>query len=287
MNNRWSITAVTISPTIQNWLRQPTAVSLLHLFDHAINLIDADGEIISVVQSSIGAGPFAIVVDAERPFPSQISPQNSVYKTATTLTIGQLQIDLRPAKLWNPIPRWALLRQQKNSWLVLLPHLQTAIRQQHHRLTAGSPVHFAQKFYQAIADVQQALAQQNMAELATAVAQLAGLGPGLTPAGDDFLLGLLLGLWATRPEAEVVKLGELVLETAVSRTTQLSATWLKAAAQGEATMAWHRLVDALLAGNGYQLPLNRILDTGATSGIAALLGFMVTVGANSSLEHCP
>ncbi len=286
MKDSWQIQATSFTPKVQQWLRQPTAVSLLHLFDHAINLIDTNGTIISIVQISIGAGPFSIVVDAERPFPATIHPPTNMHKTADELTIGSLHIDLRRARLWQPAPNWALLRQQQKVWLTILPELETAVSQHQDRLTKGGPAHFAPTFHAATNELCAAIAQPNATGLETTVSQLAGLGPGLTPAGDDFLLGVLLGLWAIRPEVEVVELAKRVMETAVPRTTQLSAAWLQAAAQGEAWLAWHNLLDALLAGSNWQVPFNRILNNGATSGIASLLGFIASIGTGNHQITC-
>ena len=106
MSNHDQVKAITITPQVQQWLGKPTAVSLLHIFDQVINLIDSDGEIISVVQPQIGAGPFALVLAEERPFPCYIAPYDPIHKINTSLYIGQLQIDLRTAKVWQPCPRW-------------------------------------------------------------------------------------------------------------------------------------------------------------------------------------
>jgi len=281
MNQGWQVSAISITPNVQQWLRQPTAVSLLHLFDHAINLMDANDKIISIVQPNIGAGPFSIVVDCERPFPITINPSTTIHKTADSLRLGPLHIDLRPAHLWQPAPNWELLRQRQQDWLTILPELQTAVAQQQDRLTSGSPTHFATQFQIATVALREVIVHPDAAGLETAVRQLAGLGPGLTPAGDDFLLGLLLGLWATRPETEVVEWAERVMETAVPRTTQLSAAWLKAAATGEAWIAWHQLLAALLGDEDWQSPFSRILNNGATSGIASLMGFVAVVSTRN------
>jgi hypothetical protein len=280
MKNRRHLAATTVTPEVKVWLNQPTAVSLLHIFDRVINLIDTNDTILSVVQSNIGAGPFSLVVNGERPFPTIISAQDTIRKTNNRLQIGSLQIDLRPATLWQPRPSWDLLRNQPQ-WLTILPELQTAVSQQQDRLTQGSPAHFAPCFHAATSRLREAIAHPEADGLATAVAQLAGLGPGFTPAGDDFLLGMLLGLWATRPEAKVVELARTVVETAVPRTTQLSAAWLKAASRGEAALPWHHLTEALLADTDWEAATNAILNTGATSGIAALMGF-TAVATNSS-----
>lgn len=265
--------AMTLTLLVKQWLKKPTAVSLLHLFDQAINLMDADGEIISIVQPAIGAQPFALMVDWDRPFTHEISPNDPISKTPTSLQIGSLQIDINQTEVWNPRPKWELLHQQTAVWQPHLPILQTAVTQNQHRLTEGSPPTFAQKFVAATDAAQRALWQHDLAGWQTAVAQLAGLGPGLTPAGDDYLLGLLLGLWATRPATEVGELVNVLRITAVPRTTKLSAAWLKAAANGEATARWHELLAALLSGDDLETAVTAILNTGATSGIAALIGF--------------
>lgn len=275
MNDGWRVSALILTPKVRQWLQTPTAVSLLHRFNHALNLINTNGTIISIVQPSIGAGPFSIVVDEERPFPNTINPATPIHKSANSLHIGPLQVDLRSAQLWQPHPPWHLLHEH-HQWLTSLPELKTAVAQQQDRLTTGSPANFASQFQAAAAVMNAAIAHPDAAGLETAVTQLAGLGPGLTPAGDDLLLGMLLGLWATRPEAVVVELAERVVETAVPRTTQLSAAWLKAAAEGEAWSAWHDFLQALLAGDNWHYSFHHILNNGATSGIASLLGFITT-----------
>lgn len=103
---------------------------------------------------------------------------------------------------------------------------------------------------------------------------LVGLGPGLTPAGDDVLCGLLLGLRASGRSHGLARLEQAVLPL-LTRTTALSATLLRQAAQGYAVPpladllhAWHRgasVQDLAAAGR-------RVADIGHTSGPALLLG---------------
>ncbi len=264
------VTAENFTPRVQRWLQKSQAAKLLHLFDQVINLIDADGEIISVVQPKIGPGPFSLLIGEERPFPHLITPHTPVSKTATSLTIGALQIDCRSAAVWLPVPNWQALQARWPDWQKNLPGMQTAVAHHLSQLGNVGPANFSDKFTDTVA----AMLEPNREAWPTAVAQLAGFGPGFTPAGDDFLVGFLFGLWATRPKDEVVELAKIVVETAVPRTTQLSAAWLQAAACGEAWQPWHELVDALSTGRDWQLAVQRILNQGATSGLVALLGFI-------------
>ncbi|MGD8515406.1 MAG: DUF2877 domain-containing protein [Anaerolineae bacterium] len=110
--------------------------------------------------------------------------------------------------------------------------------------------------------------------LPAAAARLAGLGGGLTPAGDDFLVGAMLWGWLARPHPQ--RFCTVLAETAVPRTTVLSAAFLQAAARGECSHVWHRLLQVLAAGQHLQLAaaVTGILAHGQTSGADALAGFL-------------
>ncbi len=102
--------------------------------------------------------------------------------------------------------------------------------------------------------------------------QLAGWGPGLTPAGDDYLCGTMLRARLDHPAGET--LCQVVAEAAAPRTTTLSAAWLRAAANGECTAAWHRLLGALVGRGVLEAALLSVLAHGATSGADTLAGFL-------------
>ena len=105
---------------------------------------------------------------------------------------------------------------------------------------------------------------------------LLGLGPGLTPAGDDLLAGLLVGL-AGRPDLRD-PLADAVARLAPARTTWLSAELLRLAADGFAAPAVVALADAL-AGHGpddtLADALPALLAVGHTSGAALARGLLL------------
>ena len=114
---------------------------------------------------------------------------------------------------------------------------------------------------------------------------LAGLGGGLTPAGDDFIMGVLLGLRTMVPSEIVSHHSEVILSNVISRTNALSAAWLQAAAKGEVHETWRRFLDALVTEPHaeMQVVLRRILDVGHSSGADALAGFLTICSLES--EH--
>jgi hypothetical protein len=112
--------------------------------------------------------------------------------------------------------------------------------------------------------------------LTSAVLDLLGRGPGLTPAGDDLLAGLLVGL-AGRPDLRD-PLAATVLAAAPRRTTWLSAELLAHAALGRAAPAVIAVADALAGyGDDDALPraLPALLAVGHTSGAALARGLLL------------
>ena len=117
------------------------------------------------------------------------------------------------------------------------------------------------------------------------VHRLLGLGPGLTPAGDDLLAGLLVGLSA-RPDLRD-PLAAAVQRYAAARTTWFSAELLRLAAAGLAAPAVVAVADAL-AGHGDDDALPRalpaLLAVGHTSGPALARGLLLAAATASRTE---
>lgn len=128
--------------------------------------------------------------------------------------------------------------------------------------------------------------QQDRAMLATAVSKLVGLGPGLTPSGDDVLGGfaavmVLLSPYLSIDAHERVWIAELIAQIAGPRTTLISRVLLDYAAKGAVA---EQIGDLLLA---LARPLNehdavwraaqRVLAFGATSGADTLLGILLAL----------
>jgi hypothetical protein len=78
---------------------------------------------------------------------------------------------------------------------------------------------------------------------------LIGLGPGLTPSGDDFLMGALALLDALGQAEIHAALAQAVAAAAPALTSPLSACFLEAAAAGHVGERLHRIVASVLAGD--------------------------------------
>src|SRR5690349_13220900 len=108
--------------------------------------------------------------------------------------------------------------------------------------------------------------------LAEDAAMLLGLGPGLTPSGDDFLGGMMLALHHVHRSAQARGLWRW-LEPRLSRTTPISAAHLAAAAAGEGHEALHAaLVHLFQRRPGWPAALDALGAIGHCSGWDALAG---------------
>ncbi|MDF1593299.1 MAG: DUF2877 domain-containing protein [Desulfobacterales bacterium] len=103
---------------------------------------------------------------------------------------------------------------------------------------------------------------------------LIGLGPGLTPAGDDFLGGILITLYALGREDLSQKLAHYLLPMARVRTGKISFAHLLCASQGQGHDALHQTISMLSVKRETRLrAILRTMDTvGHTSGWDALAG---------------
>lgn len=117
---------------------------------------------------------------------------------------------------------------------------------------------------------------------ARCAARLVGLGPGLTPAGDDFLVGFLAGLWSAEGASDgrlafAAGLGRSVARSA-RRTNDISRTYLLHAARGQVSSRLSDLAGAIGRGEGEDRLRQAATDSlrvGHISGLAATSGLLM------------
>ena len=113
-----------------------------------------------------------------------------------------------------------------------------------------------------------------MEELGRIAQEMIGLGVGLTPSGDDFVTGLLLGfLTGTFPfdEEELEDFREMVKRQAMY-TNDISRQYLLCACEGKFGENYHQLLRLCKTGQSISKCLEQIIQTGHTSGLDALNG---------------
>lgn len=113
------------------------------------------------------------------------------------------------------------------------------------------------------------------------IADLIGLGPGLTPSGDDLLCGVLVTCRHLGETRTVERLGEAVNAAAVAATTPISRAHLAAAAEGYAAAPLHHLLHALIDDDRPAIAeaLDAVAQIGHSSGLDALAGMVLALTA--------
>lgn len=111
------------------------------------------------------------------------------------------------------------------------------------------------------------------------IAGLLGLGPGLTPSGDDLLSGVLIACRHLGADRLAGELAHHLLAEAGHRTTAVSQGHLQAAARGYGAAPLHDLLLAVSARSqrGLRQTLDAAAKIGHSSGFDALGGILLTL----------
>jgi hypothetical protein len=117
---------------------------------------------------------------------------------------------------------------------------------------------------------------------ASSVRPLIGLGAGLTPSGDDLLVGYLAGLWCAvlgnSDRAQfVANLGKAVVRLS-RRTTDISRSYLYHAARGQVSSRLADLAEAICRGDNLErvnVTVESAMQVGHTSGMDAVTGLLI------------
>jgi hypothetical protein len=256
---------------VKDWLANTHQPRVLHVFDDACNLINESRDVLSIVTPRIGNGPFNLVLEEKVLFAEYLDVVSEIAIHEEQIVLGELTIDIANAQLWNPRPDWGVLyagREDIANRVAKLP------------MTNDKP-NLPDDLLSTLAD---SIVSADTKSTQAAARQLAGLGQGLTPAGDDFMIGAIYAAWIIHPPDVGGELAEGVAKIAAPLTTSLSAAWLRCAGRGEAGILWHEFFDALNHANAsLQSPISRLLAVGETSGADALSGFMGTLESYMAL----
>lgn len=120
----------------------------------------------------------------------------------------------------------------------------------------------------------------NNARVESAAVALIGRGHGLTPSGDDFLVGFLAGLWSRAGACQEHETFVRGLAQAITanraRTNPVSATYLRAAADARVGGGLHSVIDGLRSGapNSREKAIRRAIGIGHESGTCTLIGLL-------------
>ena len=250
---------------------------MLARFRRALNLIVGD-TVIALVIPELGNGPFHLVVDhLPPPLTGGLHP---IWWEAETLHIGPWVLHYtQTIRIWEPQPDWSQIRIGTRQRQRFHDAVESVTRAKMVTLT-GSAGAIASQLTGSVEPLAEAVVSLDLPGVCSAAGTLCGLGPGLTPSGDDYLAGALLALWAGH-HPHRYELCSAIREGTAGRTTTLSQAFIAAAARGEANERWQTLLSFLGAQPAESRELTQQIERavssistyGATSGMDMLAGF--------------
>jgi hypothetical protein len=249
------------------------------VFARACNIACRDS-LLTLVAPGMAAAPMAFVLarDADD-LRSRYRIGDAVTRRGTRLASRACLLDLAGATVWRPDERPFAVDQAQ---------LDVNLRECRARLAARLPAcsSVIHREGRIVCECLERACRDGDVDAALAHAsRLIGWGEGLTPAGDDFLVGMLAALHALASSAAratfVARLGA-ALELQAHRTTAIAVHALRLAAHGHFSADLHRLRDGLLSSDDVahvRRSADDALDVGATSGVDRVAGLVAGVSA--------
>ena len=236
------------------------------VFERLVNVKLQDGSFISICRNDVPNGPGIVRCHANNKFSYEdyLSTDEICAYRGSILRIGQkLQVDLRSANRWQRRIDNFDFKAITSRWSIHRDNLYECNNFNRVNDIIGNPNQY-------IDDI------LNMGEN---LGKLVGKGPGLTPLGDDFIVGVAAGM-----ESHAIGNGLLAnwLLSIRSKTTDLSGRALFYAAYGWFTEPLIDFVNSIFSTKTETDP-TKLLSIGDTSGTAMAYGCLLGIHAGTNL----
>lgn len=257
-------------------------------FNHVHNYSNHK-EIISLVTENIGNGPNNIVLDI---LPKQ--PEKNLIITTSSILIGSCSFPIiKKSKKNNSnifIENITLLLESINT-LILDISKKISEKSLGFLLFPDNDIYFQTSFERAmIQHVKNAVNNISISRLPDVVKSMKGVGPGLTPSGDDFNCGLLYAIHYLNSiiDINLDNILTLCYHNALGHNL-ISNTFLRFAYLNQFYDNFHNLLSALRENDSKsrQYFTDKIINSGHTSGSDLLTGFIFIIkGVLNDQKHC-
>jgi Protein of unknown function (DUF2877) len=256
------------------------------VFERSLYLRSGD-TFVCIGEADVGNGPLTLIADCgptRRLSHLGLHPGHAAVVSEQQVTIGDaVAFTLARSRLWRP-PEWPAVRspgELADIWQALTSRAAVAAPDEGlARLVFGSPDGDspATPLWR-IAGSQLASFELWLSHARThggAAASafpdgLVGLGPGLTPSGDDFLMGALALLDALGERRAHATLADAIACVSPTLTSPLSLCFLRAAAHEHIGERLHRMVASVICGD-IEAAITAAQGVGHTSGWDMLAG---------------
>ena len=275
---------------------------------HEAGRAGVEGKVTSVFKRSVhlGSGEMVITLGGldlpAHPFtircpnpPRGLRPGQEFRLGEETLSIpGSCALEVRDYEVFNPAMMVETMAGTEEMFLALqaarIVVATTSFREGFHSFVMGGPMHgmITQAVLPLIQRMGDALSDGDWEGMISVGVDLAGVGEGLTPSGDDFLVGLMAALHFHRasggagPETRHL---ETLAERAAERTSPFSGQNIRAAAGGWVADVVAEWLTSFHLGDseGVKGATRALLSFGHSSGVDTFAG--IVMGLSSVLEQ--
>ena len=236
------------------------------VYEHAVSIRTDDSDLVSLLTTVPGGPCSAHVIPS---VPGRVKPGMPAEGHHGTLTLGEeISLDLNLAPAWDAtLPRITLPAPDsiKHTIKTLERYIEPPA------ITGQDGMESA---------LHQALISDT--KLQPVISNLIGRGVGLTPEGDDVIIGLLAG--ADLLHSSTVQIIQETVENGLEKTTWIGQCFLRFALERKFAEPVIRLFQALTREDepSFQQAAASLTTVGATSGIATLRGILTVLRARST-----
>jgi hypothetical protein len=246
-------------------------------FNSAVNFISGDS-FVFVVSESVGSGPLNIVIKGIVPM-----SVNSLEITDLCMFLNNTKLDFDADKLYDPVTY--LQEFDYNKFIQNLGFLENSVKKLSPKhslaflLDYDRRLEFSSSFeLEYVKRIDLGAREILFGNILSGVKIIKGLGPGLTPAGDDFNSGLLIALNLIEKisSSDMQKSIKFIYQQAIGSNLFTNA-FLRCASRGLLFYRFRELINALLYSD-QDIVLSKtesVLTIGETSGADQLVGFLI------------
>lgn len=241
-------------------------------------------------------GPLNVLFSWNSPALEQIDLQSKgqIIQNRFVFSSLELQIDCQETELWSATDIWnptnlPPLNYDNKNLVDFLRFFQSHAENElvHSVLSSIDPAvpphpDMDERYLQEIEQIDFALREGDIDAIQRSAYFFAGRGRGLTPSGDDFLLGVVYGLYCLQEKLteEQINLAGPLVNLVKQRSTLISANLIEYAAAGEVDERLGAAFHAMVApSERTQNALEALLSWGSSSGMDAAAGMILLLNA--------
>ncbi len=290
--------------------REPSVGEVLAVFPRTVHLRTGDGEMLALCSRGVENGPLNIRLDAPNEFAftslGLLKGEKVCFSSKRISIDTRMFADLSSLAMWQPRTlRKALSKTQishnQRTLLELvvkegrregLLGLLSLLMPGHDVATEGNP--YVRRGLEAASQLLRGASSGNDDELRSGISGLIGLGPGLTPAGDDVITGFVTALREAErlgivADGSFSNLERLIPVLSRGRTSLLSESMLRMACEGLAGESAAEMVNSLYGSDprSVRKAARRLIGVGHSSGTDMLVGVLLATTLFSSGRSRP